>query len=54
MTFIPFVLGLVGLGVAFYLYNVVVKYPEGEDAIKKSATRYTWARWFLCAPSIKF
>ncbi|MEM8793098.1 MAG: sodium-translocating pyrophosphatase [Pseudomonadota bacterium] len=32
---IPPLLGLVGLGMAFFLYQMVMKYPEGEAAIKK-------------------
>ena len=36
-TFIPLILGLVGLGVAFYIYKLVLQYSEGEDKIKKIA-----------------
>ena len=35
--FVPLVLGIVGLGVAFYIYKVVLQYSEGEDTIKKIA-----------------
>ena len=35
--FIPLVLGLIGLGVAFYIYKLVLQYSEGEDKIKKIA-----------------
>ncbi|MDX1605768.1 MAG: sodium/proton-translocating pyrophosphatase, partial [Candidatus Competibacterales bacterium] len=34
---IPLLLGLGGLGMAYYLYTVVLKYPEGEAKIKKIA-----------------
>ena len=35
MEILPPLLGLVGLVCAFVLYGMVMKYPEGEDAIKK-------------------
>ena len=35
ITVLPPLLGLVGLGFAYYLYTLVMKYPEGEPAIKK-------------------
>ena len=35
MEILPPILGIVGLIVAFVLYGMVMKYPEGEDAIKK-------------------
>ena len=35
--FVPLVLGIIGLGVAFYIYKVVLQYSEGEDKIKKIA-----------------
>ena len=35
MLFIPLVLGIIGLGVAYYIYTLVLKYSEGEDKIKK-------------------
>ena len=35
LTYLPPILGVVGLVVAFMLYGMVMKYPEGEDAIKK-------------------
>ncbi len=31
---LPFALGLFGLGVAYYLYRIVVAYPEGEAKLK--------------------
>jgi K(+)-stimulated pyrophosphate-energized sodium pump len=37
MTVIPPLLGAVGLICALILYKIVIKYPEGEDAIKKIA-----------------
>ncbi len=35
MEIIPPILGLVGLIVAFILYGMVMRYPEGNDAVKK-------------------
>ena len=35
MEFLPPILGVVGLVVAFVLYGMVMKYPEGDAAIKK-------------------
>ncbi|MEM9059149.1 MAG: sodium-translocating pyrophosphatase [Pseudomonadota bacterium] len=35
MEFLPPVLGIIGLVVAYLLYGMVMKYPEGEAAIKK-------------------
>ena len=35
MEFLPPLLGVIGLVVAYILYGMVMKYPEGEDAIKK-------------------
>ena len=35
LTYLPPILGVVGLVVAFMLYGMVMKYPEGEDAIRK-------------------
>lgn len=35
MEFLPPILGVAGLVVAYILYGMVMKYPEGEDAIKK-------------------
>ncbi|MEM1275059.1 MAG: sodium-translocating pyrophosphatase [Pseudomonadota bacterium] len=32
---IPPLLGLIGLGMAYFLYQKVMQYPEGEDSIKK-------------------
>jgi K(+)-stimulated pyrophosphate-energized sodium pump len=32
--FIPPLLGIIGLGVAFYIYQLVLKYPEGTDKVK--------------------
>lgn len=34
---LPLILGIVGLGFAYYLYQQVLKTPEGEDTIKKIA-----------------
>ena len=34
-TFLPPLIGIGGLVVAYMLYGMVMKYPEGEDAIKK-------------------
>ena len=36
-AFLPPLLGLLGLGCAYYLYKLVERYPEGEDKIKKIA-----------------
>ena len=35
LTYLPPILGIVGLVVAFMLYGMVMKYPEGEANIKK-------------------
>ena len=35
--FIPFALGLFGLGVAFYVFRLVLAYPEGGERIKSIA-----------------
>ena len=35
LTYLPPILGVVGLVVAFMLYGMVMKYPEGEENIKK-------------------
>jgi len=35
LTFLPPLLGIGGLAVAYLLYQMVMKYPEGDDAIKK-------------------
>ncbi|MEO1494537.1 MAG: sodium-translocating pyrophosphatase [Pseudomonadota bacterium] len=35
MEFVPPILGIIGMAVAYLLYGMVMKYPEGEDAIKK-------------------
>ena len=35
MDFIPPLIGIVGMGVAYVLYGMVMKYDEGSDAIKK-------------------
>ena len=35
MEFLPPLLGIAGMVVAYILYGMVTKYPEGEDAIKK-------------------
>ena len=35
LSFLPPLLGIGGLVVAYMLYGMVMKYPEGEDAIKK-------------------
>ncbi|MEM0943531.1 MAG: sodium-translocating pyrophosphatase, partial [Pseudomonadota bacterium] len=35
MEFLPPLLGLVGLGCAYFLYTLVMKYSEGEQAIKE-------------------
>lgn len=32
---LPLFLGLLGLGCAYYLYLLVLRYPEGEDKVKK-------------------
>ncbi len=37
MTYLPPVIGTVGLAFAYILYTLVKHYPEGEDAIKKIA-----------------
>ena len=34
---VPVLLGLGGLGCAYYLYTLVLRYPDGEDKIKKIA-----------------
>ena len=36
-AFLPPLLGLLGLGCAYYLYRLVERYPAGEDKIKKIA-----------------
>ncbi len=35
MDFLPPLIGIVGMGVAYVLYGMVMKYDEGTDAIKK-------------------
>ena len=35
MDFIPPILGIAGMVVAYILYGMVMKYPEGDDAVKK-------------------
>ena len=35
LTYLPPILGIVGLVVAFMLYGMVMKYPEGDANIKK-------------------
>ena len=35
MEFLPPILGIAGMVVAYILYGMVMKYPEGDDAIKK-------------------
>jgi len=32
--FLPPLLGIIGLGVAYYIYQLVLKYPEGTDKVK--------------------
>ena len=34
MHFLPPLLGIIGLGVAYYIYQLVLKYPEGTDKVK--------------------
>ncbi len=34
LEFIPPLMGVIGLGVAFLLYSMVMKFPEGEEAIR--------------------
>lgn len=38
MTYIPLSLGIFGLICAFLLYRLVLKYPEGEEKVRKIAT----------------
>ncbi|MBT5103674.1 MAG: hypothetical protein HOM23_06430, partial [Porticoccaceae bacterium] len=32
---LPLLLGLVGMLAAFFVYTLVMKYPDGEDKVKK-------------------
>ena len=35
VAWLPPLLGLVGLGCAYYIYTLVLRYPEGDEKIKK-------------------
>lgn len=39
----PPLLGLIGMIAAFVVYMLVMKYPDGEDKVKKLVTRFILA-----------
>ena len=51
------ILGVVGMVVALVVYQLVMKYPDGEDKVKKilkeleklkkSVIKFIWVRWYL-------
>ena len=50
----PPVLGLIGMIAAFIVYALVMRYPDGEDKVKKFENKFIMAELPLIKKSIKY